>query len=177
MLFTQQYCFRALVAIADAWARTAQGQFMDMPKGKLPAIGEYEQIIRLKTAPLFEVACELGVRAAKQDWHVNEAREYGFACGMAFQEYDDLTDLLKAVGQPWEATASGPLPNSMAALQMLLESGASVSEEDCRRSLESLSEISSALDSCGCICGHWWSPTLRPCLRHRLRSPSPEPWR
>ena len=43
------------------------------------------------------------------DWDVNEARDYGRSCGMAFQVYDDLTDLLKAVGQRWEATASGPL--------------------------------------------------------------------
>lgn len=62
---------------------------MDMPKGRLPAIGEYQQITGLKTAPLFEVACDLGVRAAQRDWH----------CGMAFQAYDDLTDLLKAVAQ------------------------------------------------------------------------------
>ena len=35
-----KYGFRALAVIADAWGRTAQGQFMDMPKGNLPTIGD-----------------------------------------------------------------------------------------------------------------------------------------
>ena len=69
------------------------------PRGRIPSIGEYEQIISLKTAPLFEVACDLGVRAAKKDWHVNEAREYGFACGMVLQVYDDVCDMLKHEGR------------------------------------------------------------------------------
>ena len=133
MLFTQQHGLRCLAAIADAWGRTAQGQFLDMPKGKLPVMGDYEQIIGLKSAPLFEVACDLGVRASKKDWHVNIAKQYGWNCGMAFQVFDDLCDMLKNVGNPWRLTAKGPMPVSMLALQKKVGSGETITQDDCAK--------------------------------------------
>jgi hypothetical protein len=161
MLFTQQYGFRTLAVIADAWGRTAQGQFMDMPKGKLPAIGDYQHIIGLKTAPLFEVSCDLGVRAAKMDHNVNLAKDYGFNCGMAFQVYDDLTDLLKNLGRSWESTANGPLPMSMQALRKMLESGTTVSPEDCER-VEGLAQryLQRAIAAADAFPASQWPPLL-----------------
>ncbi len=76
----------------------------------------YEQICALKAAPLIEVACALGIRAAKNDWLINLGKQYGYNCGMAFQVYDDYCDLMRVVGQPWEAASKGSLPSSLCAL-------------------------------------------------------------
>ncbi len=38
----------------------------------------YDQNCALKTAPLFEVACALGIRAAKNDWLINLGKQYGY---------------------------------------------------------------------------------------------------
>ncbi len=77
----------------------------------------YEQICALKTPPLFEVACALGIRAAKNDWLINLGKQYGYNCGMAFQVFDDYCDLMQVVGQPWEAASKGSLPSSLRSLQ------------------------------------------------------------
>lgn len=132
MLLTQRYGWQALGAVVHAWGRIAQGQVLDFPKGDLDLAptSSYQHIIGLKTAPLFEVACELGIRAARMDWQITLGRGYGFACGMAFQVYDDYTDLAQAVGQPWRAVSRGPLPVSMACLRQMLGSGANVRAED-----------------------------------------------
>jgi len=54
---------------------------------------------------------------------------------MAFQIHDDYCDLLKACGRPWEACASGDLPNSMRALKRQLDSGELITEADCASTL------------------------------------------
>ena len=84
---------------------------------------------------LFELACKLSVRAARIDHHINLGKQYGFNAAMAFQIYDDYCDLLKARGRPWEASASGDLPNSLRALKRQLDSGGLITEEDCARTL------------------------------------------
>ena len=91
------------------------GQLSDFPSGIM--LMSYKQICALKTAPLFEVACALGIRAAKNDWLINLGKQYGYNCGMAFQAYDDYCDLVQVVGQPWESASKGPLPSSLRALQ------------------------------------------------------------
>ena len=68
ILFTEEYGPRATLAVVDAWGKIAKGQLLDFPPGRGRSTPSYEQIIALKTAPLFEVACELGIRAAKMDW-------------------------------------------------------------------------------------------------------------
>ncbi len=133
MLSLSQYGGGCLKAIGDAWARTAVGQFLDWPKGGLPVLGTYEHIIGLKTAPLFEVACDLGVRAAKMDHLVNIGKDYGFNCGMAFQVFDDYSDMIKNVANPWETVAKGAMPTSMVALRRLLDSGERITEGDCAK--------------------------------------------
>ncbi len=57
------------------------GQLFDFPDAVL--LRNYEQICALKRAPLFEVACALGIRAAKNDWLINLGKQYGYNCGMA----------------------------------------------------------------------------------------------
>ena len=133
-LLTQTYGLRALRAVISSWAEVARGQLMDFPRAKIPLTKvkpeDYEKIISLKTAPLFEVACELGVRAAKKDWLVNLGRQYGFNLGMAFQITDDFCDLSQAEGKTWESVSRGDLPVSLASLKLKLGSGDTVSPED-----------------------------------------------
>lgn len=131
VLLVQEYGAQAVLPVLKAWGQIARGQLMDFPMGGYVGNPNYEQIISLKTAPLFEVACELGVRAAKMDWQINVAKQYGWNCGMAFQVYDDYTDLRKAVNQPWEATANGSVPLSIRALQILHGGQEVVTEEAC----------------------------------------------
>lgn len=133
-LFTQIYGMRAFLSIIAAWSKIAQGQLLDYPRTPAAVLSidpnKYEEIIALKTAPLFEVACELGVRAAHRDWLVKAAGFYGHNCGMAFQVVDDACDLLKAVGQPWESIPKGALPVSLRALRNKLGGQPLVTKED-----------------------------------------------
>lgn len=131
ILFTQEYGPRALVAVVDAWGKIAQGQLLDFPRGRVGGAPSYQQIIALKTAPLFEVACELGVRAARMDWLISLGKQYGYHCGMAFQVYDDYTDLRRAVNQPWSASATGQLPVSLRSLQQLNGNSDLITEAAC----------------------------------------------
>ncbi len=105
------------------------GQLFDFPSGMM--FRNYKQICALKTAPLFEVACALGIRAPKNDWLINLGKQYGHNCGMAFQVYDDYCDLIQVVGQPWESASKGKLPSSPVALRHQLGSDGAVTEENC----------------------------------------------
>jgi geranylgeranyl pyrophosphate synthase len=59
---------------------------------------EHLQIIRMKTATLFELPCRLGARLSAADpAHVEALSQYGRDLGIAFQLVDDLLDL---VGDP-----------------------------------------------------------------------------
>lgn len=131
ILFLQEYGPLAIVSVLDAWRKIAQGQLMDFPQTRGLHTPNYERIISLKTAPLFEVACELGIRAAKMDWHISVGRQYGYNCGMAFQIYDDYCDLRKALNQPWESTSSGAVPLSIQALKTMHGGQELVTEATC----------------------------------------------
>ena len=55
----------------------------------------YYRVIDLKTAELLSVACFLGARlAGREDAYVNAAGAFGRHLGIAYQIYDDLTDLI-----------------------------------------------------------------------------------
>ncbi len=108
----------------------------------------YEQICALKAAPLIEVACALGIRAAKNDWPINLGKQYGYNCDMAFQVYDDYCDLVRVVGQPWESASKGPLPSSLRALRQRVGGDGAVTEQNTtdvldivRRSLDAASSV------------------------------------
>lgn len=152
-MFTQAYGARALVSVIDAWARLARGQLLDSPPTSFfdSTDGDYERIIGLKTAPLFEVACELGVRASRKDWLINTAKLYGFNTGMAFQVYDDACDLLRAEGQPWESVSKGKMPVTLRALKARGEGGDLITIDDYTRTLDSawvfLNEAERAADA------------------------------
>lgn len=138
-LLTQRYGLRATIAVTTAWAQVTRGQLMDSPRVRRPALinkvksEDYERIIGFKTAPLFEVACELGIRASRKDWLVNLGKQFGHSCGMAFQVVDDATDLMRAEGRSWEEVARGDLPVSLQSLKLRLDSGSLVTRNDIDR--------------------------------------------
>lgn len=132
-LFTHTYGPRAFLSIITAWSKIAQGQLLDYPRSPQKSAEpetQYERIIALKTASLFEAACDLGVRAAHKEWLVGTGTAYGFNCGMAFQIVDDACDLQRAIGKPWSETARGPLPVSIRALKARVSGVDLVREED-----------------------------------------------
>jgi geranylgeranyl diphosphate synthase, type I len=139
ILYISQYGIEALHAVLTAWSRMAEGQLLDSwPRnGSEPDATSYEDILRLKTASLWEAACELGVRAARQPALVAPAVSYGHSTGMAFQLYDDAVDLHQAMGGRWDSIARRDgFPVSLAALRSRAGSGDLVRQEDCRLALK-----------------------------------------
>ncbi len=133
MEFTTEYGLRALHSVNMAWGKLTVGQMLDYPRSASFPLGptEYERIIGLKTAPLFQVACSLGVRASKKDWFLSVAEQYGYNTGMAFQIYDDAADLVQHMGDRWESIAKGKgLPMSIQALRVKVGGGGNILEED-----------------------------------------------
>ena len=51
---------------------------------------------------------------------------------MAFQVYDDYTDIIKVVGLAWEAAVTGSLPSSLRALRTRVRGDGLVTDENCR---------------------------------------------
>jgi octaprenyl-diphosphate synthase len=59
------------------------------------SLATYRRIIDLKTAELFQVACFLGARLAdRSEAYVQAVGKFGRHLGIAYQIYDDLTDLV-----------------------------------------------------------------------------------
>lgn len=137
--FVSEYGLRALNSLNMAWGKLAFGQLLDYPRpGSMPLMPkEYERIIGLKTAPLFQVACSLGVRASRKDWFISVAEQYGHAVGMAFQVYDDASDLMQYRGRDWKDISGGKdLPMSMQALKTRVGGGGTITEADYSATLE-----------------------------------------
>jgi octaprenyl-diphosphate synthase len=95
MMMVETGDIEALGVLAKAAAIIAEGEVFQLAKaGDLSATPEdYAQVIRAKTATLFEAACEVGAMAGG----ANEAgraalRHYGRELGCAFQLVDDVLD-------------------------------------------------------------------------------------
>ena len=86
---------RVLPVLADATNVIAEGevlQLMNMHDADL-AIDDYLQVIRFKTAKLFEASARLGAILGEADASTEEAcADYGRCIGTAFQLVDDLLD-------------------------------------------------------------------------------------
>lgn len=86
---------RVLDILANAAATIAEGEVLQLTAAANIETSEevYLQVVRGKTAALFEAACEVGGLIAGQPPHVTEAlARYGDALGVAFQMADDLLD-------------------------------------------------------------------------------------
>ena len=86
---------RVMQILADATNVIAEGEVLQLMNMHDPDVTEarYLQVIRSKTAKLFEAATELGsLIAGAPDESVSAAAEYGRSLGTAFQLIDDVLD-------------------------------------------------------------------------------------
>ena len=86
---------RVMRILADATNVIAEGEVLQLMNMHDPDVTEerYLQVIRSKTAKLFEAATELGsLIAGTTEDHINAAAEYGRSLGTAFQLIDDVLD-------------------------------------------------------------------------------------
>lgn len=86
---------RVLEVLADATNVIAEGEVLQLMNMHDPdlSVEDYLQVIRFKTAKLFEASARLGAVLAESPPAIEEAcAEYGRALGTAFQIVDDLLD-------------------------------------------------------------------------------------
>ena len=86
---------RVMQIVADATNVIAEGEVLQLLNMHNPDVSEenYLQVIRSKTAKLFEAAAQLGVLiAGADDAAIEAAGEYGRSLGTAFQLIDDVLD-------------------------------------------------------------------------------------
>ena len=80
---------------SEATSRTATGEILEIAAQRRvqTTAGEYEEIVRGKTAWLIRASCQMGaLRAGASDALVEAAASYGENVGMAFQMVDDALD-------------------------------------------------------------------------------------
>jgi len=86
---------RVMQILADATNVIAEGEVLQLLNMHDPDVSEerYLQVIRSKTAKLFEAAAQLGALiAGAKDAQIEAAAEYGRSLGTAFQLIDDALD-------------------------------------------------------------------------------------
>ena len=86
---------RVMRILADATNVIAEGEVLQLLNMHDPDVSEarYVQVIRSKTAKLFEAATQLGALiAGATDAEIDAAAEYGRSLGTAFQLVDDVLD-------------------------------------------------------------------------------------
>lgn len=86
---------RIMQILADATNVIAEGEVLQLLNMHDPDVTEqrYLQVIRSKTAKLFEAACQLGALiAGATDTEIESAAELGRSLGTAFQLIDDVLD-------------------------------------------------------------------------------------
>lgn len=86
---------RAMQILADATNVIAEGEVLQLLNMHDPDISEerYTEVIRSKTAKLFEAAAQLGaLLAGASEDGIEAAAEYGRSLGTAFQLIDDVLD-------------------------------------------------------------------------------------
>lgn len=92
VLINHPYIMKVL---SDATNVIAEGEVLQLLNIKDPDITQerYLEVIRSKTAKLFEAATQLGAFiAGASENHINAAAEYGSCLGTAFQLIDDVLD-------------------------------------------------------------------------------------
>jgi octaprenyl-diphosphate synthase len=93
---------RVMEILADATNVIAEGEVMQLMNMHDPELDEaaYLQVIRSKTAKLFEASARLGAVLAKAPPAVEQAcADYGQALGTAFQVIDDVLDYAGDAGE------------------------------------------------------------------------------
>jgi len=83
-------------AVAQATKIVCSGEILQTQRRGCTGLdrAEYDRIIRMKTAELFALSCELGAHMGGAQPNQRAAlRAYGISLGMAYQIYDDCLDL------------------------------------------------------------------------------------
>jgi octaprenyl-diphosphate synthase len=85
---------RIMQLLADATNVIAEGEVQQLMNTGDPSINEqaYLQVIRSKTAKLFEASSRLGALLAQKPQYEQALADYGQALGTAFQVIDDILD-------------------------------------------------------------------------------------
>ena len=122
---------RVLEVMAEATNVIAEGEVLQLMNMHDPDLGihDYLQVIRFKTAKLFEASARLGAILANAPHDLEEAcAGYGRTLGTAFQLVDDLLDY---AGKPEELgkNIGDDLREGKPTLPLLLAMNASTSEE------------------------------------------------
>ncbi|HEX2022529.1 MAG TPA: polyprenyl synthetase family protein, partial [Candidatus Thermoplasmatota archaeon] len=94
------------VLLSTAVRRLCEGQALDVAFETRDDVGvaEYVEMIRGKTAVLFEAACRAGALCAGAPGAAEALGRFGEAFGLAFQVADDLLDVTAdsaTMGKPW----------------------------------------------------------------------------
>lgn len=95
--------------IAYITEQMSQGEIEQLAHKSDPYLSEaiYMEVIRCKTAVLFQGTCRVGaILANAADTHVQAMDDYGYHLGMAFQMADDLLDYVQ------DAATLGKLPGA-----------------------------------------------------------------
>jgi octaprenyl-diphosphate synthase len=95
MMMVEAGDLEALATLARAATVIAEGEVFQLAKARdfATTAAEYDQVIRAKTATLFEAAAEVGAIAGGADAAGRRAlSEYGLELGLAFQLVDDVLD-------------------------------------------------------------------------------------
>ena len=86
---------RVMDVLANTTNAIAEGEVLQLIHKRDPAVSQaqYFEVIKRKTAVLFEAACRLGALGMGADDHIQQAlASYGLNLGFAFQIADDLLD-------------------------------------------------------------------------------------
>lgn len=154
VLSTHVYGPRAIGIILEGWSRVAEGQVWDyvspeetLEEGRRPTVdglassqdlahvarnvgNEYCEIVRAKTAALFEAASALGALAAKADAYAPFARSYASSFGVAYQIADDIAEIEAYSYKPWRAILSSSAVRTSRSLRAICQRIASREKDE-----------------------------------------------
>jgi octaprenyl-diphosphate synthase len=123
----------ALGVLAKAATIIAEGEVFQLSKaGDLAAtVADYDQVIRAKTATLFQAAAEVGAMAGGADDAGRAAlSEYGLQLGLAFQLVDDVLDYRGEAGAMGKNTGDDLREGKMTLPVILTLADANPAERD-----------------------------------------------
>jgi octaprenyl-diphosphate synthase len=149
---------RVMRVLADATNAIAAGEVMQLMGGHDPQVDEarYLEVIRRKTAKLFEAAARLGAVLAKSALEEGLAR-YGAHVGTAFQLIDDVLDYSGAQAEIGK-TLGDDLAEGKPTLPLIhaLRAGSSADQAVVRRAIvaggrEDFGAVLAAIRACGSL--------------------------
>jgi octaprenyl-diphosphate synthase len=133
MMMVETGDLASLAVVAKASATIAEGEVFQLERtGDLDTTAEdYDEVIRAKTATLFEAACEVGAIAGGADSRVRAAlKQYGHEVGCAFQLVDDVLDYRGEPGAMGKNTGDDLREGKMTLPVILALDSASSAERD-----------------------------------------------